>query len=414
MAGDEYGVTLPPAPAPRLGCLQRGRSARQLLSNSVSDPLTTPDTSLPNGAAADPPLKDLLALHAAVESRCLWQAADRLLTRLFPDRHSLCACFRFLDWHPTVLFHTRFAEFPPSWWAGWARENALMGDPLRGNCHFRCLRVTDVMTEEAIDNSPFYKTYLEPEGTFYGLGLFFRRRGKIIGVFSLHRRREQGDFTEAALRLAKRWWPHFNTAIQRVSRLETARQSSEALFQHYRKLPVATAILSWSGEFVFINDLAERLLEKWPSSGTHPLPPPLLKALAALKQKCGAALKTSHVLPPDLMAEINHPGLPARATLRPLLGSRDDVGLPCFLLQLETGPPGLPAPPPAALETLCKLTPAERQLAGLLYQGLSNKEIASALGKSPGTVKVQLQSAFRKLGVRGRTEMVRRLAEPPG
>lgn len=363
-------------------------------------------------AKTGPGLKELLALHAAVDSRGLWHAIHRLVSGLFPAHHSLCACFRFLDWRPTTLFHTRFDAFPREWWAGWARENELMGDPLRSNFHRRCLRVTDVIPEEAIENMPYYKTYLEPEGTFYGMGIFFRRHGKIIGLLSIHHRRDQGDFTDADLRLAKRWWPHLNTAIHRVARLDAIHRASEVLFQHYRKLPVATAILSWAGDFIFVNELAARLLESWPSAKGRPLPAAIREALAKLKKRCRAELSMTNAFSPGLRVVIDHPERSSRAILHPLPGSRDDVDLPCFLLQLETGAAGVPKPPPAALETLCKLTPAERQLAGLLYQGLTNKEIASSLGKSPSTVKIQLQSAFRKLGVRGRTEMVRLLAGP--
>jgi DNA-binding NarL/FixJ family response regulator len=41
-----------------------------------------------------------------------------------------------------------------------------------------------------------------------------------------------------------------------------------------------------------------------------------------------------------------------------------------------------------------------------LAQGLSNKEIASTLGLSIGTVKTHLRHIFRKLGVPDRTSAV--------
>jgi DNA-binding CsgD family transcriptional regulator len=48
------------------------------------------------------------------------------------------------------------------------------------------------------------------------------------------------------------------------------------------------------------------------------------------------------------------------------------------------------------------LSEREREVAGLVLQGLSNKEICRTLGTGLPTVKTQLHSIFRKLGVAGR------------
>jgi DNA-binding NarL/FixJ family response regulator len=52
-----------------------------------------------------------------------------------------------------------------------------------------------------------------------------------------------------------------------------------------------------------------------------------------------------------------------------------------------------------------RLTPREGQLVTLLSQGLKNKEIATALNISEGTVKVYLSRLFQKLGVKDRFEL---------
>jgi DNA-binding NarL/FixJ family response regulator len=51
------------------------------------------------------------------------------------------------------------------------------------------------------------------------------------------------------------------------------------------------------------------------------------------------------------------------------------------------------------------LTRREGQLVALLSQGLKNKEIATALTISEGTVKVYLSRLFQKLGVKDRFEL---------
>jgi DNA-binding NarL/FixJ family response regulator len=57
----------------------------------------------------------------------------------------------------------------------------------------------------------------------------------------------------------------------------------------------------------------------------------------------------------------------------------------------------------AVLEAL-GLTPREAQVLALLSEGATNGDIAERLGTSPGTVRKHLESVYRKLGVRNRTE----------
>jgi NarL family two-component system response regulator LiaR len=52
------------------------------------------------------------------------------------------------------------------------------------------------------------------------------------------------------------------------------------------------------------------------------------------------------------------------------------------------------------------LTPREREVLGLMSQGLSNKEIAEALVVSPSTVKFQVSRILSKLSASSRTEAV--------
>jgi DNA-binding CsgD family transcriptional regulator len=51
------------------------------------------------------------------------------------------------------------------------------------------------------------------------------------------------------------------------------------------------------------------------------------------------------------------------------------------------------------------LSPMERQVASYVIEGLTNKEIAKKLGNSPITVGVHLTRAYKKSGVRTRTEL---------
>jgi DNA-binding CsgD family transcriptional regulator len=57
--------------------------------------------------------------------------------------------------------------------------------------------------------------------------------------------------------------------------------------------------------------------------------------------------------------------------------------------------------------TLGELTPQERQIAGLVADGLSNKEVAALLYLSPRTIDYHLRNVFAKLGITSRTQLAR-------
>jgi DNA-binding NarL/FixJ family response regulator len=53
-----------------------------------------------------------------------------------------------------------------------------------------------------------------------------------------------------------------------------------------------------------------------------------------------------------------------------------------------------------------RLSPAERMVAEYILQGLSNREIARALGKSMSTVKTQVSACLAKCGVPSRARFI--------
>jgi DNA-binding NarL/FixJ family response regulator len=55
-------------------------------------------------------------------------------------------------------------------------------------------------------------------------------------------------------------------------------------------------------------------------------------------------------------------------------------------------------------ESTALLTEKEREVLILLRQGMTNKEIAARLSRSPNTVKIHVSHILEKLNLRSRTE----------
>jgi DNA-binding CsgD family transcriptional regulator len=68
-------------------------------------------------------------------------------------------------------------------------------------------------------------------------------------------------------------------------------------------------------------------------------------------------------------------------------------------------------PPPTEVIGVAALTPAERRVAALAVDGLTNRSIAQTLFVTEKTVEIHLRNAYRKLGIRNRWQLPEKLGE---
>ncbi len=95
----------------------------------------------------------------------------------------------------------------------------------------------------------------------------------------------------------------------------------------------------------------------------------------------------------------------ARDLLQRALTTFDDLGAPLWTDRARRELARIGGRPP----TSTGLTPTEAQIAHLVAEGRTNREVAEALFVSVHTVEANLKRVYRKLGVRSRTELARRL-----
>jgi DNA-binding NarL/FixJ family response regulator len=73
-----------------------------------------------------------------------------------------------------------------------------------------------------------------------------------------------------------------------------------------------------------------------------------------------------------------------------------ELGQPLVVVRVPTAPGGVPS------ASLAALTPREREVAALIADGLSNKQIAQRLAITVGTVKHYVHQILEKTGLTGR------------
>ncbi len=86
--------------------------------------------------------------------------------------------------------------------------------------------------------------------------------------------------------------------------------------------------------------------------------------------------------------------------------------IPLLVEQCTLHAEELPEPPVRSDGRLALLTPREREIARLIGAGASNRDIATRLLVSEGTVKAHLTAIFRKLGFNDRLQLGLFLAKP--
>lgn len=184
-------------------------------------------------------------------------------------------------------------------------------------------------------------------------------------LISLWRANPRGAYSSDDIRVGDLLLSHLMKAREINQRLAAAGIATD--------LPTKISLVSsTAGRLYFIDDAATALLQsEWPQWTPPLLPPALMAALKGGVEKQFGGQRIS-----------------ARAVVRDKL---------LFIHLLPAS--GMP-----------RLTAAELRVAGLAARGLSYKEIAREQGSSPATVRNQLHSAYKKLGVSNKAALTAALS----
>ncbi len=369
----------------------------------------------------------VLGLHRALDFADLWTALQRVFETLVPH-DTLVMSVNYVDWRRETTTrrltstHSRVLDDENSSKLVAAEGRNFFQPFLEKNSGIPCYRHTEIMPDELekIPETRYYQRYMTPLGWRYSAHLLFWREGDVETAFALRRRPDQGDFTPAEMDVLRALHPQIAVAFERVKLFEGERRRRRLLENFYRAKPEAVLFLDWDLSLLYASQEGLTLCAAWKfgpaqsrlykAQAVFEVPPQVYAACAKLKPRWEKAVSADHNREPQpLTTSVTaaQSGHEATVTLR-----REGSGSltkPLFVVRLrspETAAPAIPPPDAAHGRLRGDLTPAERELADLVYAGLSNKEIAARLKRSEGGVKVQLSGVFQKLRVNSRAKLM--------
>jgi DNA-binding CsgD family transcriptional regulator len=230
--------------------------------------------------------------------------------------------------------------------------------------------------------SPRYAELLAPAGIPFELRAAFVSRGRAWGAVHLARREDRPDFTVQDAAVLASLSGVIADGIRTSLRSDAAREGRD------RGAP-GMVVIGPGDEVELITPPARELLAAMNSGrGDETLPSAVLALVAFTRGRREG----------DTVAVPTPSGW---ITLHASLPEGRAAGRVAVVLERSASPQST-----AVRLEARGVTPREREIAGLLAQGLSNPEIAAALVLSPYTVQDHVRSLFEKTGVSSRQELV--------
>ena len=312
---------------------------------------------------------------------------------------------------------------PDDWELTAYRDQFFSLDPFVNLPLNQVTALSDMLDDEELARSDYYRQYLQPIGLFQILGLDIAEPGGMLARMRLSRRREEPAFTASERNWLTRLSPHLCRAIQIYATLNRTASERDVYAGAVSQLAVATIILDEQGRVLNMNPVAQLLVDQ--GDGLSLKNQHLQVAGRDTNRELQSALQT-------IVRAQQHgqPGV-ARALRVPRSAGRAgragcdrdrDLGLVVRPVPVSEWSEGQSSPCAAVFisdpdlhETASKqtlgelfgLTPAEANLAILLARGLSLAEVSEAQNISQHTARAQLKSIFAKTGVSRQAELVR-------
>ena len=303
---------------------------------------------------------------------------------------------------------------PDDWELTIYREEFFALDPFLNLPPDKVIALEDILSDDELVSSDYYRHYLKPIDLFRILGVDTLEPGGMLARLRLSRRRSEPRFSDWDRALLSCLTPHFQRAIQIYAQLNRTKSERDLYAGAVDQLSVATIILDEQARLLNTNAMAKAMLAQNDGltlRGSH-----LHISGRDTNSRLQDALKTI------ISAQQKRETSVVRALSVPRSGGRSDLGLVIRPVPISQWSEGQSSPCAAifisdpdiqehasqqVLGELLGLSPAEANLAILLARGLSLAESSDMQNISQHTARAQLKSIFAKTGVSRQAELVR-------
>ena len=277
----------------------------------------------------------------------------------------------------------------------------------------RLVPVTELYTDQELKNSAAYNEGLLRGGYQHGLNVRLDGPDGSSIVWTLAESTERGGWGSAQIEMIERLLPRIRQYVQVRRALAGAEALGASLADLLDSTRVGVIHLDQRGGIVEANDRARGILRRGDGlfdqdgflRARQPADHTRLETLLA------GALRThgSEAAASDSMTIRRPPGVPRLVVhIKPVDDRRLEFGLrhvAALVLVVDAGsPPRLDA---KLVAEALGLTPAESQVAVMLSEGRTVRDIAMATGRQEGTVYILLKRAYKKLGISRQVDLVR-------
>jgi DNA-binding CsgD family transcriptional regulator len=373
----------------------------------------------PTSLAPRESVRPLLDLQGALDLESFWRANLRLLQSVLPH-HSCSLMLGIVDLEPHEGRHFVAREQEPD---NQPVTSLSIARPyLAAHPQVKMYTYTEILHEDP----RAHQRRVERERQFRGWNEFvhlaFWNGSHPDAVLSIRRSEEQGDFLPEEREFLASLHPVIDAGLRRLRVFEQERGRRAGMERFISGLPIPVMFLGPDRTVEFATPEAYDLCAVWNHGFKEAralnarrcfrLPEQIEEACVRLGEIWDRAAGDGRAVGVE-SARVEHPEigqLLAKVDVsQPFRGALVRPGF-WVTLSCERNLDGANTELKAgALHQLQFLTPSERRVALLVAEGLRNQDVARRLGKSPRTVDFQLNVIYRKLGVRGRTELARLL-----
>ncbi len=299
----------------------------------------------------------------------------------------------------------------------WARDESI---PRVGRLPDGVLVPTaDLYTRRERERSPAYTEARRKAGMQNGLNVRLDGPGGLHIVLSLADSLEPGGWTSAQFSAVRRLLPHVRQFVRVRKTLTDARALGRSLLALPESSRCGVIQLDRNGRIVAANDRACGLLRQGEElsdrdgllSATAPRHNGELQQLLALAlpRLGGPGSSGSMTIErPSSRTNLVVHVTPVSARQRDFRAGQ------VAALVLVADPESMPRIDARLVQAALDLTPAESRLAVMVAAGRHARDIAAHTGRSEATVRWHIQNIFRKQGISGQADLVRRVLSLAG